>query len=146
MNQRDQMYQIPATRREMWMARLEVAPKTDTWIKSYRSVAQTTLGRDSPVPGGAAGGCRTHSGVNLSGHLLGESCPLSKVSVKSGPPQPAPDSARLYPQYPLPVMQQEGPVRIPLAHPSNKICWRQPSVMGNYRSGASSEHRVCQAT
>jgi hypothetical protein len=29
---------------------------------------------------------------------------------------------------------------------SNKICWRQPSVMGNYRSGASSEHRVCQAT
>jgi hypothetical protein len=25
--------------------------------------------------------------------------------------------ARLYSQYPLPVMQQEGPVRIPLVHP-----------------------------
>ncbi|BCA54020.1 hypothetical protein W02_11600 [Nitrospira sp. KM1] len=25
------------------------------------------------------------------GHLLGESCPQSKVSVKSGPPQPDPN-------------------------------------------------------
>ena len=91
-------------------------PPKNTWIKNHRSVAQTPLGCDSSVPGGAAGGCGTPRRGPI-GHLVGKSCPLSKVSVKSWPPQPAPDSARLYSQYPLPVMQQEGPVRIPLAHP-----------------------------
>ena len=105
----------PPRAAECVIARLKVAPK-NTWIKNHRPVAQTPLGCDSSVPGGAAGGCGTPRRGPI-GHLFGKSCPLSKVSVKSWPPQPAPDSARLYSQYPLPVMQQEGPVHIPLAHP-----------------------------